>query len=425
MSHLTWRTAALGTLAILALCVMPDAARGQSVAFGAYSPGANNDPARLDALARKAGRNLAIVHWYREWNDRLVYPAELDNVDQHRAAPLITWEPHDRPLKKIAGGRYDSYLRSSARDAAAWGKPILLRLAHEMNGDWYSWGTEGNSARDYKRAWRHVVSVFRAERAKNVRFVWSPNVDAGGELPFRQLFPGNRWVHWVALDGYNFGAQHGNWQSFAEIFRRSYRTLKSITRKPMMIAETSSNEAGGSKAKWTRRALECQLPSQFPKVRALVWFDRAYDGVDWRIDSSAGSMKALRDAVSSRTYSLSAEALLDGRRSAPTAGCDGGRKLKVGGATLLSGMRWMRFRVRCTEGPCSGRLEVRWHRQLIGSSRVRTAAAPSTTVRTRVRRASRRLIRRRIARRDRVRVRVVTKGPRVERARASITLRAG
>ncbi len=322
MAPLLRHICGLGVLAILACAVaMPSSAQAHSVAFGAYSPGANNEPAKLDALSREAGRDPAIIHWYRDWNDKLIYTSELANVEDHGAVPLISWEPHGRPLRAIASGSYDAFIRTSARDAAAWGKPILLRFAHEMNGDWYPWGTDGNSARTYKRAWRHIVSVFRSEGADNVRFVWSPNVKDGGEFPFARLFPGDRWVDWVALDGYNFGAEHGSWQSFPEVFRSSYRSLKKLTRKPMMIAEVSSNEAGGNKATWTTRALSCQLPKLFPRIRALVWFDRAYGGVDWRIDSSSAARTAFRRAIGWHQFSLGSEELLAGNWEAPEPRC--------------------------------------------------------------------------------------------------------
>ena len=71
-----------------------------------------------------------------------------------------------------------------------------------MNGDWVPWGlgVNGNTARDYVAAWRHLVTVFAEEGASNVRWVWSPNVNPDGYLPFERLYPGDRWVDWLALD---------------------------------------------------------------------------------------------------------------------------------------------------------------------------------------------------------------------------------
>ena len=112
------------------------------------------------------------------------------------AVPLVTWEPwtldgRGFSLRGIADGRFDGYVRRAARSAAAWGHPILLRFAHEMNGTWYPWGRGKRETLPgiYKAAWRHLVGIFRSAGADNVRWVWAPNVDGGGQYPFRQLLP--------------------------------------------------------------------------------------------------------------------------------------------------------------------------------------------------------------------------------------------
>ena len=49
----------------------------------------------------------------------------------------------------------------------------------------------------------------------------------------------------------------------------------------MMIGETASTEDGGSKARWVT-AMGHALSAQFPRVRALIWFQRVKE-TDWRI----------------------------------------------------------------------------------------------------------------------------------------------
>jgi glycosyl hydrolase family 26 len=309
----------------------PANAGAHAVAFGAYTSGAPDYPSLLDAYSAKVGRRPVIVVWYRYWSEQAFVSQQLQAVADRDAVPLVTWEPHrpDRtgyPLTAIARGDHDAYLRASARDAAAWGRPILVRFAHEMNGKWYPWGlgVDGNTPADYIAAWRHVVGVFREEGATNVRWVWAPNVVDAGTAPFEALYPGDEWVDWVGLDGYNFGAKFGTWTSFADIFASSYDTITRLSPKPLMITETAANELGGDKAAWIRSGLSCELGTRFPRVRGLVWFDRQYDGVDWRTDSSPGSLAAFRDVINSPIYGLDATALLDGLDvpgSATAPGC--------------------------------------------------------------------------------------------------------
>jgi beta-mannanase len=129
-----------------------------------------------------------------------------------------------------------------------------------------------------------------------------------------RFYPGERWLDWVALDGFNWGAPIA-WQSFADVFDRSYRRLASITSKPIMIAEIGSNEAGGSKARWLRRTLGRQLP-RLKRVRAVVWFD-ATDRADFRVASSPSALAVFRREIAARHYSGDRRWLL---RIAPLGG---------------------------------------------------------------------------------------------------------
>ena len=95
-------------------------------------------------------------------------------------------------------------------------------------------------------------------RGTNVRWVWCPNANTGN-LPFMQFYPGDRWVDWVGLDGFNWGGSIG-WRSFSEIFAGSYEELAARTSKPIVIAETGSGQTDGDKAAWVTSALLRELP---------------------------------------------------------------------------------------------------------------------------------------------------------------------
>jgi beta-mannanase len=63
---------------------------------------------------------------------------------------------------QIAGGRYDAYAATWAKQAAAYNRHFLIRFAHEMNGDWYpqSVGQSGGTPDDYVAAYRRVRRIF-------------------------------------------------------------------------------------------------------------------------------------------------------------------------------------------------------------------------------------------------------------------------
>jgi membrane-bound metal-dependent hydrolase YbcI (DUF457 family) len=304
-------------LAILGawLALAPDRAGASQTAFGAYIPKADQHPGLTSSFAKKVGREPAILSSYKRWPTPLIVRRQLRAVSGRGALPLITWEPwtlsgRGFSLRAIARGRYDDYAQRGARQAASWGHPILLRFAHEMNGDWYPWGRgrAGNTPSVYKAAWRHLVRIFRSAGADNVRWVWTPNVDGGGAYPFSEYYPGDRWVSWVGLDGFNW-ARRGEWQSFTDLFGSSYDTLTRLSPRPVMIAETGSSQSGGDKAAWVSSALGREIP-RFSKIRAVVWFSDVVSGVDFRIHSSRASLDAFRSGIRSPQYGLDRSALL-------------------------------------------------------------------------------------------------------------------
>ncbi len=282
---------------------------GPPVALGAYIWGAREDPTQIDSFANLIGRMPATVMWYQQWggpNSAFNRPL-IESVASRGAMPMISWMPTgdvegvDDPASKLSSivrGDFDTYITSWATGLAAYGEPVYLRFAHEMNGDWYSYcaGVNGNTAADFVAAWRHVHDLFVAAGATNVRWVWSPNVEnsASTPTPMADLYPGDAYVDWVGLDGYNWGG--AGWRTFAQVFGPSYQTLLSITSKPMMIAEVASAEEGGDKAAWILDTYQTQLSIYFPAVRAIVWFHENKER-DWRVHSSQASLGAFRTAA--------------------------------------------------------------------------------------------------------------------------------
>lgn len=278
-----------------------------TVALGVNTPDAPSS-GPVQAFAQLAGRKPQVVMWYQSWSEPLFYESQVQALAAQGIIPMINWHPvggnpAEYSLMAIASGRFDAYIRASARSAARWGHPMYVDFAQEMNIGGYSWSirVDGNTPALYVRAWRHVVSIFRAEGADNVQWVWAPNTDCEGHCPFTEFYPGNAWVNWVGLDGYNFANVDGTpWRQFQQIFAPSYRILTSLADKPVMIAETASTERGGSKAQWILNMRSALLKS-LPRVRLLVWFDRIKE-TNWSINSSPASLAAFREVMSSTPF---------------------------------------------------------------------------------------------------------------------------
>lgn len=276
--------------------------------FGAAS---EDDLAGLTRFEADARRAVGLFEYYRDWTSDFD-AAEADAVRRRGAIPVVTWEPWvssggtQQPaytLDRIAAGDFDTYIDRWAQAARTWGRPLLLRFAHEMNGSWYPWaeGVNGNGPGDYVRAWRHVYDRFAAAGARNVSWNWAPNVVYPGSTPLPALYPGDAYVDWVGVDGYNFGAMQPlpGWQPFTQLFDPTLKQLSSLSRRPILINETASTELGGDKASWVRDFF-ARLASD-RRVRGFIWFNFDKE-TDWRIESSPAAQAAFAAGVADPRY---------------------------------------------------------------------------------------------------------------------------
>lgn len=286
--------------ALAALALVAPASASATVKLGVFNSGGPTNTATVGNYLSEVGAQPALTLWYTNFGSTLLTSEQASVLRETGQAPIVTWEPYDQSLSAIAGGSYDSYLRSSARLAKSFGSELMVRFAHEMNGTWYPWS--GN-ATTYVAAWRHIVSIFREEGATNVKWVWAPNVDRTGSMPFSAYFPGEEWVDYIGLDGYNFGTYDGNrWLTLEEVFSASYAKITALSAKPLIITETGSNELGGNKAEWIRTGFTKTIPQDFPRVTGVIWFNKEQEGVNWRVDSSLASLEAFREVANCTIY---------------------------------------------------------------------------------------------------------------------------
>ena len=303
----------------------PDTAQ---IYWGAYINGGTygyNDPPydtrSIDAFESHTQKSMSILRWGQAWvgadGSLQQFDASDFNITRNRGyLPLINWNSWqsccgaNQPsfsLSSIISGTYDAYIREWATAAHNWGHPLFLQFDDEMNGRWYPWneGVNGNSSGhgEYVSMWRHVHDIFTSVGATNVTWVWSANTEYDGSLPLEGLYPGDSYVDWTGINGYNWGtnpAKPDVWASFSERFSSTYNHILQLApTKPQMIGEVASTEWGGSKAAWIADALSTQLPTYFPRVKAFVWYNWNSEGEDWIIESSPSSQAAFAAGIAS------------------------------------------------------------------------------------------------------------------------------
>jgi beta-mannanase len=332
-----WLQAGLLLLAVTqaaAFALLPDdtadaqpLANAHSIALGIYRPSLPDDLSGLSSYEKAMGHPVSIVHWYAMWGGwkSAFSLTDLQAVSAHGSLPMITWEPWAGVAndpnwslqQAILSGRSDAYIDSWAYGLAAYSQPVLLRFAHEMHDQPnYPWavGVNGNTSADYLAAWRYVRGRFQQDGATNVKWVWNPQTlgDAPEStyLPaYRSLYPGDDQVDYVGLDILNTGPEIDwgapDWRSFSQLLANPYAAVTSVSSKPLILLEVGSTEIGGSKANWIADALGDVL-DQFPRLRAMVWFDVNKEQT-WNLDSSAASLSAWDTAAAAQRFKVGPE----------------------------------------------------------------------------------------------------------------------
>jgi len=278
-------------------------------------------PEVLKAVEDKIGKRAAIAHYYRGWEelDSAGLLAEIEIIYSNGWRPMISANPYffDRcssgglPFyRAIAQGRCDDYLKSVGRNLKQFAKPLFLRFAWEMNVGSMEWeiGRTGSSNEDFKAAWRKIHDVVYAEGATNVLWVFAPDV---GNLNYADIYPGDAYVDWIALDGYNWGTTQpwSQWHTFSQVFSSAYRQITSVSaNKPLMLSEVNTTDVGGDKAGWYKDMLSDQIPNNFPAIKAVVFYNEnreSKENVNWVIDVSAESLNSFSQNIKNEIYASS------------------------------------------------------------------------------------------------------------------------
>jgi hypothetical protein len=275
----------------------------RGVLFGVYAKkrDGRTHNQEIRHVERRLHHRFAIDHFYLRFDQSLADPQVKLTIRQGRI-PLINWSPESHGIitwSSIASGGLDRVINHQARALRRLRKPVMLAFHHEPENDVGRYGTPAQ----YRAAFRHIVRRFRAEHARNVRFViiLEGYTYDGGNGGVRQWYPGRKFVDWAAADAYNWapGRAGYSWRSFKSAFKGFYSWGKRH-RKPLMAAEFGTQEKPGdptAKAAWftnARRTLR-----NWPRMKAVVYFN-SDSKWPWWITTSRSSLRAYRGLVHDR-----------------------------------------------------------------------------------------------------------------------------
>lgn len=259
----------------------------------------------IEYVNQLTGSRSGIIHTFVNTNqDISQWKGFMDYVKTQGALNLLTLETKKSDYSHystvdINNGMLDAYLNKLATQLKSWqnGSEIWIRPLHEVNGNWYGWcigDSKVNTNESYQKAFQRMVKIFRDNGANNVKFIYNVNNEnVGSGASYMGAYPGDDYVDYVSMDGYNWGTTKSwsSWQGFRQIFDKPYNALVAGSKRSVIIPEYASTEIGGNKAAWITDAKGQILAKTYPMLVAAIWFNQNKE-TDWRIQSSNGSLAA-------------------------------------------------------------------------------------------------------------------------------------
>lgn len=277
--------------------------------YGVSTVGARASLQQIPTVKKETHKTPNLVMYYQDWT-RDFDVASGQAACRAGILPMMTWESESwqvgtaiQPayaLRRIIRGRYDAYIRRIAREIASLHCPLVLRLDHEPNGTWYPWaiGTPRmhNTAAQYVAMWRHVWKIFHRQHVHNVIWNWSPNfLLTPNNYNLATLYPGNRYVDLVGIDGYLLGAKN----TPSSVFDLTLHALRTVApHKPWFVAETG---VGPSKRKPRLLRQLLAFIANNPRLIGLVYLNQKARA-DWRFDATAQDLRSFRAGIDRRVY---------------------------------------------------------------------------------------------------------------------------
>ncbi len=276
------------TTAPVATTTAPVATTASSMLWGAYVGDGASDLSNFETLV---GKSMNLYADFEGWDNS--FPSALSSkVGQKGKTLIIFWEP-SFGYDSIINGSKDEYIKSFAASAKAYGYPVILVPFDEMNLNEEAWGygQNGNTAAKFKTAWQRIHDLFSG--VTNVKFGVAYNnvsIPATSGNTFSDYYPGDDYVDYVGVDGFNFG---NPWQTFGQVFDTAIDQLQCF-HKPIYIFSTAST-AGTQKSAWITEGLGAHIKS-YSNIAGWVWFNQG-GSPNWLVNSDTSSLSAFKAII--------------------------------------------------------------------------------------------------------------------------------
>ncbi|MEZ0314661.1 MAG: glycosyl hydrolase, partial [Myxococcota bacterium] len=142
--------------------------------------------------AQTAGDLMYAFHYLDE-----MWPA---SYRLHYSVPMVL---SGGTFAQVYNGSLDDVYRDVARTIANRDPQGIIRIGHEMNGNWYDWSQDGpaGSSAEYAWAYQRLVNIFRGV-SPDFKFVWNPGAGKWAGIDSISTYPGDAYVDYMSFDMY-------------------------------------------------------------------------------------------------------------------------------------------------------------------------------------------------------------------------------
>ena len=296
--------------AVVSLTVTGSAAAAGPIKWGAEvrATGTQTTLQAVQALQTKVGRTLAATRDFLLWDSP--FPTAYENGLKAQGTTILLSVGDYRINRStirwsdIAAAQPGSTIYT---DITSWadrirdfGAPIYVTMQHEPEA---ASNTGLGTASEYIAAWQKWVSIFRAQRATNVKYLWITTAFAYKVAPTdrRQAikwYPGDAWVDGIGADAYNWYHCPGfnnPWNSLASLLSGHRTFVQSHPGKEVWVPECSVVDPASAshRAQWFTDAKALFKTAPYVRYVGVLYFD-INGRCDTRIDTDAPAVAAFK-----------------------------------------------------------------------------------------------------------------------------------
>lgn len=237
--------------------------------------------------------NFADGNWYdyeREVAKKLTVEAYnrggINTYAWHYANPVSkasfywTDSPVEAVSKILPGGSENATFNASLKEVADYAKtligadgkliPVIFRPFHEMDGNWFWWGSGHCTPDQYKALYQYTVTYLRDQlQVHNFLYAWSPDRNFTTESGYLTYYPGDAYVDLVGCDNYE---DMKTGVAVSVVAQKLKIVSDYAIKKNKLAALTETGLQNLTQSDWyTEKLLKVLTASKMEIAYALVW----------------------------------------------------------------------------------------------------------------------------------------------------------